>query len=83
MYLVVHHEILDHEKFSDAVKECLDCIPEGIKIHKVLQNSDKTKACCLWESDKLSSLKIFLEGHTGDFSNNNYMIVDEENSIGI
>jgi hypothetical protein len=83
MYLVVEHCILSPKEFSDSVKECLSNIPQGIKIHKVLPGTDKAKAFCLWEASDLDFMKIFLEGYTGDFSNNHYMVVDEKSSIGI
>lgn len=58
-------------------------MPEGVKIHSTLPNSDGTKAVCLWEANDLNAVKNTVEGSVGQYSRNEYFSVEAKNAFGL
>jgi hypothetical protein len=76
MYVVVHHEISDPEKFLSIVQAGA---PDNadFKVLAFLPAVSHTKATCFWEATSVNSLQEFLEPILGGSSKNTYLQVDE------
>ena len=81
MFIVVQHQVSNPQKFWEIVKAAK--MPEGVKIHSTLPNSDGTKAVCIWEAEELNAVKTVVEGAVGQFSRNEYFSVEEKNAMGL
>jgi hypothetical protein len=81
MYVVVEHSISNPKQFWEiaaAIK-----LPEGLKIHSTLPNSEGTKAVCLWEGKEVKDVRNAVEGAVGKFSKNEYFSVETKNAMGL
>lgn len=83
MYFRVNHTISDPATFWARAKESLPNLPAGIKIHAVFPNETMNLATCIWEGETEAQLREYLEGKTGDVSNNDYMLINAANAMGL
>ena len=80
MYVLVHHEISDPEKFLSIVQAGPPENP-NFKVLAFLPNLPHTKATCFWEATDTHSLQTFLDPILGDASKNTYLQVDEKIAV--
>ena len=83
MFIVVQHKISDPAKFWETAQSAMPNLPEDIKLHCALPNTDGTKAVCLWEAATIELLKDFMEPQVGQISTNEYFEVEANNAIGL
>lgn len=83
MFFAVKHSISNPGVFWARAQESLPNLPEGIKVHQVFPNAAGDEAVCLWEAESLEAIRDYLEGKTGDVSQNHYIIVNEANAMGL
>lgn len=81
MYILVHHEVHDPERFWSAAEEAIPAIPEGLELHHTIPAKDGTRATCLWEAESVDAVKEFLEPALADVATNRYF--EAENREGI
>jgi hypothetical protein len=79
----VNHTISNPQEFWGRAQKALPNLPEGIKVHVVLPNEAMDKGTCVWEAESLEKIKEFLETATGDVSQNDYMVINEANAMGL
>jgi hypothetical protein len=80
MYVVVHHQITDPEKFLSITGAGVPDHPT-IQLHAYLPEVNHKTATCLWTAPDTKSLQLFLDPILGTSSKNTYAQVDEK--IGI
>jgi hypothetical protein len=84
MHVVVQHRITDPEKFFSAdAEEVATGGPSGVRGRQFIVSQDKSAAVCLWEADSVDSLRNYMDGLTGDSSENTYFEVDPEMSMAL
>jgi hypothetical protein len=83
MYVVAKHEISDPARFWTAAQEATGKIPQGVKLHHVLPNTDGSAAVCLWEAGSLDTVRELVESAVGEVSRNEYYEVDCKNAVGL
>ncbi|MDX1616694.1 MAG: hypothetical protein R3300_20475 [Candidatus Promineifilaceae bacterium] len=81
MYILVHHEVHDAERFWAAAEKAIPQIPEGVQLHQTIPAKDGTRATCLWEADSVERVKEILEPAVGDVATNRY--AEAENREGM
>jgi hypothetical protein len=82
MYVLVHHQIIDPEKFLSIVQSGAPYNPH-FQVYAFLPAINRTAASCLWEATDTNSLQIFLDPILGNSSTNTYLQVDEKIAIGL
>lgn len=83
MFVTVDHHIKDADKFFAAAERELSHLPPNLKLHLSTPSKDGKTAFCLWETDCLDNLRNWLEGVTGDVSDNVYHEIAEERAYGL
>lgn len=84
MYFVVHHQVVDREKFLDTdPKDIGGNAPPGVQVFHFLPARDASAADCLWEADSLDALRDYLDPATRGVSENTYFEVDSRLAMGI
>ncbi len=84
MHVVIQHRIKDPEQFfAGDPEEVANGGPPGVRGRQFLVSQDRSAATCLWEADSVESLRIYMEGLTGDSAENSYFEVDAEMSMGL
>ncbi len=83
MYFLVNHTISNPAEFWARAQASLPNLPDGIRVHGVYAQADATRAACLWEAGSEAQIREYLEGKTGDVSDNDYLVVDATKSMGL
>jgi hypothetical protein len=84
MYIVVHHKVLDREKFlATDPKEIGGSAPAGVEVRHFLPARDASSADCLWEAQSLDALRDYLDPATRGISENTYFEVDSVLAMGL
>jgi len=88
MHTVIHHTINDSEKWNQATQKIMSMmeqqtLPKGFKPLEYLPSTDGRKAVCVWETDSLDGLKLFMDQATAGVARNDYFEINVENSIGL
>ena len=83
MYFRVNHTISNPGEFWARAQAALPNLPEGIKIHGVYPNEGMDISTCIWEAQSEEQIKEYLEANTGDVSNNDYMVINAANAMGL
>ena len=81
--IVAQHEISDPEKFFSSTEEVLGNAPAGTRALQFCPNRDHSRATCLWESDRLETLRTYLGPYSEGVCENTYFEVDEQNAFGL
>lgn len=81
MYVLVHHEVHDPERFWGTAEEAIPAVPEGLQLHHAIPAKDGTCATCLWEAESVEAVKQFLEPALGEVATNRYF--EAENREGV
>jgi hypothetical protein len=84
MYYVVHHRVVDREKFLVTDPDDIGGnAPPGVQVFHFLPASDASAADCLWEADSLDQLRDYLDPATRGFCENTYFEVDATHAKGM
>ena len=81
MYVLVHHDVIEPQRFWAVAADSMPNLPEHLKLHQTLAARDGRKATCLWEAESVEAVRSFLEPAFGDVSRNEY--AEAENREGI
>lgn len=81
MYVLVHHEVHDPERFWSTAEEAIPAIPEGLALHLTIPAKDGSCATCLWEGESVQAVREFLEPALGEVATNRYF--EAENREGV
>ena len=84
MYFVVHHRVIDREKFlvTDPQDVAGDA-PPGVQVHYFLPARDASAADCLWQAESLDILRDYLDPKLRGIAENTYFEVDSEHAMGL
>lgn len=83
MYLIVQHRVNDPDFFFADIPSVARNAPAGIRPLQFCPSQDQTAAVCLWEADSVEALSGYLDGVTGDASDNTYFAVSTEHAMGL
>ena len=84
MYLVVHHRVIDREKFlATDPKDLGGNAPSGVVVRHFLPATDASAADCLWEAGSLDTLRAYLDPATSGITENTYFEVDARAAMGL
>ena len=84
MYLVVHHRVVDREKFlATDPRDIAGNAPRGAAVRWFLPARDASAADCLWEADSLQALRGYLDPATRGICENTYFEVDSGFAMGL
>jgi len=84
MYLVVHHRVVDREKFlATDPKDIGGNAPAGVDVFLFLPARDASAADCLWEAPSLDALRDYLDPATRGICENTYFEVDPQLAMGV
>jgi hypothetical protein len=84
MYVVVHHRIIDREKFLATDPQVLaGNAPPGVHVRHFLPARDASAADCLWNTESLNTLRDYLDPATRGICENTYFEVDSGFAMGL
>ena len=84
MHYVVHHRVVDSEKFlATDPKDIGGNAPSGVEVFHFLPAQDASAADCLWEAPSLDVLRAYLDPATRGICENTYFEVDSNAAMGI
>jgi hypothetical protein len=84
MYVVVHHQVIDREKFlATDPKDIAGNAPRGVQVHQFLPAQDASAADCLLETESFDVLRDYLDSATRGICQNTYFEVDSESAMGL
>jgi hypothetical protein len=84
MYFVVHHHVVDREKFlATDPKDVAGNAPAGVDVFHFLPASDASAADCLWEAESLDVLRDYLDPALRGVCENTYFEVDANHAMGL
>jgi hypothetical protein len=84
MYFVVHHLVVDREKFLRTdPKDIGGNAPSDVEVFHFLPARDASAADCLWEAPSLDALRDYLDPATRGVCENTYFEVDATAAMGI
>jgi hypothetical protein len=84
MYFVVHHQVVDREKFlATDPRDIGGNAPQGVQVFYFLPAADASAADCLWEADSLDALRDYLDPATRGICENMYFEVDSNLAMGV
>ncbi len=81
MYVLVHHNIHDRDRFWAAVQDTK--IPDTMKLHQSIPAKDGSRATCLWEAESTDAVRDLVEGSVGEVSTNVYMEAVNKDGIAM
>ena len=84
MYFVVHHRVIDPEKFlATDPQDIAGNAPPGVQVHHFLPARDASAADCLWKSESLDALRDYLDPALRGVCENSYFEVPSELAVGL
>ena len=84
MYFVVHHEVIDREKFRVTdPQDVAGNAPPGVHVHHFLPARDASAADCLWKAESLDALRDYLDPKLRGICENTYFEVDSDHAMGL
>ena len=84
MYLVVHHRVINREKFlATDPQDIGGNAPPGVEVRHFLPARDASAADCLWEAESLDALRSYLDPATRESCRNTYFEVDAASAVGV
>ena len=84
MHVVVHHRIVDRQKFlATDPQDIAANAPPGARVRQFLPARDASAADCLWESVSLDALRDYLDEATHGICQNTYFEVAPESALGL
>ena len=84
MHVVVHHRVIDREKFlaTDPHDIAVNA-PPGVEVRQFLPAREASAADCIWESRSLDALRDYLDPATRGVCQNTYFEVAPESALGL
>jgi hypothetical protein len=87
MHVVIRHSVSDPAKWDRSTKNIMAMIeqhrlPAGLKPLEYLPSVDGRNADCVWATESLEALQVFIERETAG-ARNEYFEVKEEAAIGL
>jgi hypothetical protein len=84
MYLVVHHHVIDREKFlATDPHDIRGNAPPGVEVRHFLPAQDASAADCLWKAESLDALRDYLDPALRGICENTYFEVDAKSAMGL
>lgn len=84
MYVVVHHRIIDREKFlATDPQDLAGNAPPGVDVRHFLPARDASAADCLWKAESVDVLRDYLDPATRGICENAYFEVDSGFAMGL
>ena len=83
MYVLVHHKVLDPQKFMSIAESEARKPPLGLRLLATIQSIGGTQVMCLWEGASIEAVKGYLESKIGTVSMNEYLEADATTMFGI
>jgi hypothetical protein len=88
MYVSVHHDIRDSQKWDQITSKMTTAVeqgkvPQGLKGLMYLPGIDGRKAFCLWEANSVEALRSFLDREIGSAATNQYFQIDATAAFGL
>jgi hypothetical protein len=84
MYFVVHHRVIDREKFLETDPQNIaGNAPTGVQVYHFLPARDASAADCLWTAESLEALRDYLDPALRGICENTYFEVDSEAAMGL
>lgn len=84
MFVVVHHCVVDREKFlATDPRHIGGNAPAGVQVRHFLPARDASAADCLWETESLAKLRDYLDPATRGICENTYFEVDPGLAMGL
>jgi hypothetical protein len=84
MFAVVHHRVVDREKFLATPPEYVaGNAPPGVRVYHFLPARDASEADCLWEVPSLDALRGYLDPLLAGICENTYFEVDSGLAMGL
>ena len=83
MYIIVNHLIKAPNNFWALIREKVNEIPSHLTLHSVFPSRDLMKAVCVWEAENIDVVKRYLDEIFGDFSRNDYYVVNSNADVGL
>jgi hypothetical protein len=83
MHVIALHDIKDPEGFGEIVDTTIKEIPSGMTLNFMLPSQDGEKAVCFWEAESVEDVQSYVDGATGDLSQNGYFPVEDSHAIGL
>ena len=83
MYVMVHHQVSDPQKFWSIAQAEMGKLPQGLRLLASIPNMEGTRVTCLWEGTLIDAVKGYLESKVGTVSKNEYLQADPSKVFGI
>ena len=83
MYVMVHHQVSDPQKFMSIAQAEAGRLPQGLKLLASIPSMEGTRVTCLWEGASIDAVKGYLESKVGMVSKNEYLQADPSKVFGI
>lgn len=84
MFVVVHHSVVDREKFlATDPQDIGGNAPSGVQVSHFLPARDASAADCLWETESLVTLRDYLDPALRGICENTYFEVDPKLAMGL
>ena len=84
MYFVVHHRVIDREKFLATDPQTVGGnAPPGVRVHHFLPARDASAADCLWQAESLDPIRDYLDPALRGICENTYFEVNSELAMGL
>lgn len=84
MHAVVHHRIIDREKFlATDPQDIAGNAPSGVEVQHFLPAGDASAADCLWEGPSLDAIRDYVDEATRGITENSWFEVDSASAIGL
>ena len=84
MYVVVHHRVIDRDKFlATDPRDIGGNAPDGVEVLQFLPARDASAADCLWQAKSLDAVRSYLDPATSDSCENTYFEVDSGYAMGL
>lgn len=82
MFIAIHHEIHDPEKFQQCAEDVFP-LPEELHVHQFFPSEDLSTAACLYEAPSIEKLSAYLDKRLNEASTQHYFPVHTEQAIGL
>ena len=83
MYVMVHHQVSDPQKFWSIAEAEMGKLPADLKLLASIPSLEGTRVTCLWEGASIDTVKGYLESKIGTVGKNEYLQADPSKVFGI
>jgi hypothetical protein len=82
VYVLVYHRISDRDAFWRIRQRPDPRRPAHLRLVHALPSRDHRVLACLWESDSLETVRIYVDSTYGSWCQNEYHEIDEDEALG-